>query len=141
MRVLVCGGRDFEDRYRVYAELDRIADTSKEHMLGKNQLLIIHGDCKTGADHFADEWFVLHCGFHDVLPFPADWDDISHPDAVVRTRRDGTKYDAKAGPRRNQKMIDEGKPDIVLAFPGGDGTADMVRRARKAGVKVIEIPR
>jgi predicted Rossmann-fold nucleotide-binding protein len=30
------------------------------------------------------------------------------------------------------------KPDGVVAFPGGDGTADMVRRARAAGVKVWE---
>jgi ABC-type sugar transport system substrate-binding protein len=36
-------------------------------------------------------------------------------------------------------MLDEGKPDIVVAFPGGTGTADMVRRARKAGVVVIEV--
>jgi hypothetical protein len=28
------------------------------------------------------------------------------------------------------------KPDIVVAFPSGAGTADMVRRARKAGVPV-----
>jgi len=30
-------------------------------------------------------------------------------------------------------------PDLVLAFPGGRGTADMVSRARKAGVRVVEI--
>jgi Lhr-like helicase len=36
-------------------------------------------------------------------------------------------------------MIDEGKPDLVIAFPGGRGTADMVGRARKAGIRVVEI--
>jgi hypothetical protein len=45
-----------------------------------------------------------------------------------------------AGPIRNQQMIDEGKPDLVLAFPGGRGTADMVRRAKAAGVEVREVP-
>lgn len=34
-------------------------------------------------------------------------------------------------------MIDEGKPDIVVAFPGGRGTADMVRRARKAALALL----
>jgi hypothetical protein len=36
-------------------------------------------------------------------------------------------------------MLLEGKPDLVVAFPGGKGTADMVRRARKANVPVKEI--
>jgi hypothetical protein len=44
-----------------------------------------------------------------------------------------------AGPIRNQRMIDEGKPDLVIAFPGGRGTADMVSRAKKAGIPVQEI--
>lgn len=55
--------------------------------------------------------------------FPADW----------------AAYDRAAGPIRNARMIAEGKPDIVLAFPGGRGTANMVAQARKAGVRVIEI--
>jgi UDP-N-acetylmuramoylalanine-D-glutamate ligase len=37
-------------------------------------------------------------------------------------------------------MLDVGKPDLVVAFPGGRGTADMVRRAKEAGVEVIEVP-
>jgi len=45
----------------------------------------------------------------------------------------------KAGPIRNQEMLDQGRPNMVVAFPGGRGTADMVRRARGAGVEVIEV--
>lgn len=37
-------------------------------------------------------------------------------------------------------MLDEGKPHLVVAFPGGRGTADMIDRARSAGVRVMEIP-
>ncbi len=44
-----------------------------------------------------------------------------------------------AGPVRNRRMIEEGKPDLVLAFPGGQGTADLVRRARAAGIEVREV--
>lgn len=36
-------------------------------------------------------------------------------------------------------MIDEGRSNLVLAIPGGRGTADMVRRARAAGIEVREI--
>lgn len=53
----------------------------------------------------------------------ADWDGLGR----------------KAGPIRNQRMLDEGKPDLVVAFPGDKGTADMVRRARTASLEVLEI--
>lgn len=36
-------------------------------------------------------------------------------------------------------MLSEGKPSLVVAFPGGEGTADMVRKARAAGVEVVEV--
>jgi hypothetical protein len=45
-----------------------------------------------------------------------------------------------AGPIRNQRMLDEAKPELVIAFPGGRGTADMVRRAEAAGVPVVKVP-
>jgi hypothetical protein len=36
-------------------------------------------------------------------------------------------------------MLGQGHPDLVVAFPGGRGTADMVRRANAAGVRVMEV--
>ena len=39
-----------------------------------------------------------------------------------------------------QIMLDEGKPDLVVAFPGGRGTADMIRKAEGAGVPVVTVP-
>jgi YspA, cpYpsA-related SLOG family len=81
--------------------------------------VVIHG-CSTGADQFARDW-ALH---NHVLirQFPADW-----------------SRGPSAGPIRNATMILEGNPDVVLAFPGGRGTADMVRRARAANIRVIEV--
>jgi hypothetical protein len=44
------------------------------------------------------------------------------------------------GPIRNQMMLDDYKPQVVIAFPGGSGTADMVRRAHATqGIDVIEV--
>jgi hypothetical protein len=40
----------------------------------------------------------------------------------------------------NQMMIDDHKPNLVVAFPGGRGTAYMVLKARSAGIEVIEVP-
>lgn len=124
MRLLVCGGRDF-------ADADWLAEVLAELHWRETITLLIHGASR-GADMLADAWGrdnkIL------IRPFPAKWDDLSHPDAVIKTRRDGTKYDAKAGHRRNQQMLDEGRPHLVVAFPGGTGTDDMMRRANAANV-------
>lgn len=60
----------------------------------------------------------------ETYAFPADW----------------KRYGRGAGPVRNQQMIEEGGADGCIAFPGGRGTADMVRRAKNAGLDVIEVP-
>lgn len=44
-----------------------------------------------------------------------------------------------AGPRRNKRMHDDFKPHEVVSFPGGRGTASMMRIARAAGTKVNEV--
>lgn len=44
-----------------------------------------------------------------------------------------------AGPIRNMRMLDEGIPDLVVAFPGGRGTANMVRQAKERGFEVLEV--
>lgn len=137
LRVLVCGGRNYTDRDRVYRELNALCgEITEEHPFGTTHLHIIHGGAP-GADLFADEYAVVHwCGLSE---FPADWGNIFREGAIVRQRADGTYYDAAAGMVRNQRMLDEGRPDLVLAFPGGSGTADMIRRARRAGVEVRKI--
>lgn len=116
MRVLVCGGRDYRDRFMVCVTLDNLVDERGEISA------IIHGGA-TGADEWAHEWAVG--SWCDVDVYPAEWQ----------------RHGKRAGPIRNARMLAEGKPDLVVAFPGGRGTADMVRRARAAGVEVVEVPR
>jgi hypothetical protein len=124
MRVLVCGGRRFFDK--------RLLDQTLS-ALTPPPTVIIEGEA-SGADILAREWAKSH-GI-PFEPYPADWDNITRPGAVVKRRYDGKFYDAAAGHIRNQKMLVEGKPDLVVAMPGGSGTADMVRRARAARVPV-----
>lgn len=123
MRILVCGGRKYgkarSERDHIYRELyERTLPTDPEYMLPDPSTFIMAGDAK-GADSVALDWAIVT--YSEFQEFKADW----------------TKYGKSAGPIRNQQMIDEGKPDLVLAFPGGAGTADMVRRALAAGIKVI----
>lgn len=113
MRVIVCGGRDFAHR----PLLDFTLDTLR-HRYGVDELA--HGGA-SGADRLAGEWAASR-GV-PMRVFAADW------------RGDGRS----AGPRRNQRMLERFKPDAVIAFPGGRGTADMVRRARQAGVPVTRV--
>jgi predicted Rossmann-fold nucleotide-binding protein len=110
MRVLVCGGRDYQDIATVLRVLDG---------LEPRPTLIIEGG-SSGCDACAAEW-AFRRGVRNVT-FHADW----------------KQHKRAAGPIRNQEMIDEGKPDLVVAFPGGVGTADMVRRAKAAGIRVID---
>lgn len=88
----------------------------------ENVTCIIEGGAQ-GADTFARGW-AQGRGI-EVRTFKANWD----------------AYGKAAGPIRNQHMIYEGKPDIVIAFPGGPGTADCVRRARSSEIEVREIER
>jgi len=110
-RVLVCGGRDFHDAALVERTLNDIDPPIS---------CIIEGGA-AGADYLGRTWAKLRQ--RGVETYEAMW------------ARDGKA----AGPIRNQAMLINGKPDLVVAFPGGRGTADMVRRARAAGVEVREV--
>jgi len=127
--VLVCGGRDFGTSRKefdfVFSTLDRIF-LERGWYYGEPDgnwmpdVRIVHGGAD-GADRAADNYAVVN--WTGLAEYKADWEV------------DGRA----AGPIRNQRMLDEEHPDLVIAFPGGRGTADMVRRAKKAGVEVVEV--
>lgn len=112
MRILVCGSRDWTDSNTIYQKLSRYPDNT----------IIIHGAAR-GADRLAGA--AAKCLGMPVVEFPADWD----------------RYGRAAGPIRNQQMLDEGKPDLVIAcsddLENSKGTKDMVTRSLKAKLPVI----
>lgn len=120
LRVLVCGGRDYFNADHVHNTLCRI-DAERGPIT-----CVIHG-AATGADTEAMRWAQMMATIPGrtitLAPFVPDW----------RT------HGKAAGPMRNRRMIEQGRPGLVIAFPGGKGTADMVRRSRLAGIEVIEI--
>jgi hypothetical protein len=108
MKLLVCGGRDFNDTPFAYDQIQRL-----------NPSAIIHGKAR-GADSIAGLYakeFGIPC-----IEVPANWDF----------------YGKRAGFLRNKWMIDFCSPDHVLALPGGNGTANMVELSHEAGIKVME---
>ncbi len=110
-KAIICGSRACCDRASVWLALDMYR---KELDLTE----IAEGGAK-GVDRLARKW-AQGAGI-SCRTFEADWEH-------------GGKA---AGPARNARMLDEFAADYVIAFPGGFGTADMVRRARVAGIEVV----
>lgn len=127
-RVLVTGDRNWTDHRYLVAVLDQLH--------AEDPISVLIEGCAGGADRMAGRhapgevpgttdpgwaWARDVPGLH----FPADWD----------------KYHRAAGPIRNSQQLKEGMPDLVVAFhhdlSQSKGTADMVRKARAAGVPVV----
>jgi hypothetical protein len=110
MRIVVTGGRDFGDSVMVDRALSAV---HRKHGID----ILIQGGAR-GADQLCAEW-----AWDRKIPvgtYNADWKALGK----------------KAGIVRNQRMIDEGKPDAAVAFPGGRGTADMVARLTDHSIPV-----
>ena len=113
VRVLVCGGRNYTDKDALFLALDRLHAEYRFTCL-------IHGAAH-GADDLADRWAT------------------SREVCIERYAANWKTYGRAAGPVRNQRMLKEGRPELVIAFQGGRGTENMIRQATKAGVKVTRI--
>jgi ribA/ribD-fused uncharacterized protein len=111
MRLCIAGGCDFTDVEYAIPRIQKVhlADPVDTEICGMAR----------GADLIGRAW-AKELGI-PVEEYHADW----------------KRYGRAAGPIRNQRMADEGKPDCVLALPGNSGTASMVEIARKAGIKTI----
>ena len=114
MRLLVCGGRNYDGERFAFWLLDTL------HRV-QPIVCVIHG-AAAGADTIAASW-AKRRGIA-TQAFPANWHE----------------HGRAAGPIRNATMLAIGKPDFVLAFPGGRGTHDMIQKASAAGVAVFEAP-
>ena len=111
MKWLVCGGRNYADEQYVRQRLDLfVADFGKP-------AIIIEGGAP-GVDSYAQSWAISH-GIHVATVLPL-WDKLGRA----------------AGPKRNAAMLDL-CPNLVIAFPGGKGTENMIRQAEDANVRVL----
>lgn len=111
--VLVCGGRDYSNRLVVHSTLDSVASYYPGFAL-------VQGGAR-GADAMAKAWAIAHG--HPCFTCDANWDYYGS---------------SRAGPIRNGWMATFMRPDFVVHFPGGSGTTDMIKRARKLGIPCYE---
>lgn len=113
-RILICGGRGYTDYLNVCLTMQDI----KPHIA--ERFCIIQGGAK-GADYLAKKWAQEH-GIA-CIEVAANWD----------------RFDKRAGRIRNGWMLEFAKPDLVIAFPGGYGTDDMVCQATLADITVHDL--
>jgi hypothetical protein len=115
MIVLVCGARNFRDRELLFSRLDEL---HAQFRLTE----IIHGD-SPGADALAGLW-ARERGIYARV-FKADWQ----------------KYGKSAGAIRNDRMVHNGKPALVVAFAVGPDLKDLLERTNKARIALIKVPK
>jgi len=115
MRVLICGDRYFRDAKRIFHYLSTVPKDT----------IIIEGEAR-GADTIV--WVCCEILGLEYIQFPADW----------------SAYHKAAGVIRNQQMLREGNPDLVLFYhdnlDNSRGTIDMITRANEQGIAVDEGP-
>ncbi len=112
-RLLVCGGRTFDEKSWMFTRLAEALSVCQD-------LHVIHGGAK-GADECAG--VVCEELAIPYTVYPADWQ----------------KHGKSAGHIRNELMLMQGKPHVVMPFPGGKGTGHMVMLAHKAGVPLVDV--
>ena len=113
-RILVCGGRDYRDIHHVHGTLDSLQKYFDD------EFVIITGGAP-GVDAYAFVW-AQDRGFPTIV-MDAPW----------------RFYSRSAGAIRNSWMLKWASPDLVIAFPGGKGTADMVQKTKEAGIQLYAI--
>ena len=108
--LLCCGGRDFDDPALLRWALTPLRPAR-----------LVHG-AAAGADAAAAAW--AEAAGVPVTAYPADW----------------AQHGKSAGVQRNRRMLDaeDASLDLLVAFPGGRGTADMRARAAAAGLPVFQ---
>ena len=135
MRVLVCGGRhfgrvpvnirpwtpEFEARARQAREERALIERTLAAFARAHTVTVLIEGGAQGTDRFARFW-AERSGIR-IETYDADWEHQGKA----------------AGAIRNKRMLDEGKPEMVIAFPGGKGTLNMISQALRAGVPVMEV--
>lgn len=117
MRVVaVTGGRNYQNRALVFETLSNLSERCAIDVL-------VHGGCR-GSDALCAEWAGL--SRVQVAEFAI---------TQVQWAADGRK----CGPRRNALMLEVTHPNLLVAFPGGRGTASCVNIAKKLGIEVLNL--
>jgi hypothetical protein len=115
VKVIICGSRELMDFHWADQRIGSLV-RSIAYTTNRSLKTVLSGGCR-GLDEHGEKWAETH-GF-EVQRFPADW-----------------SQGKKAGPLRNQAMVDEADAVVAIAYPDSRGTKDCVRRAIAKGIPV-----
>lgn len=129
--IIVAGSRSFNN-YELFSQ--KLEEYILTDDLRDEEIVFITGAAKKGPDDMIIRW----CKENDYpwVEFPADWDNIDAPGAVVRTRYDGKKYNHVAGYWRNTEMAKSGATHLLLFWDGISGGSKHMRGEAKKQVLV-----
>ena len=126
MRVLICGDRNYINVEAIRSWLTKLQDWGYD--------TVIEGGAK-GADTIAMEE-AARMNFN-ISHYPAKWEEYKKKFPIQQY---GMNWKS-AGTDRNTQMLDEGRPDLVIAFhtniEKSKGTKNMIKQAKARNIKVI----
>lgn len=123
MKTIIAGSRNFNDMNQLEDAISR---------LDWEITVVVSGKAR-GADRLGEKWAKENNT--PVDPYPAEWNNIDTPDAVIKTNRYGKKYNAKAGYNRNNRMSEIAEACLVMWDGKSKGSKHMLDTARKKGLK------
>jgi hypothetical protein len=124
MRVIIAGSRAINN-YAKVCDAVRRSDFPISRVLS---------GMAAGVDNLA-----LRYATENALPidsFPARWDDLDAPGAIIRRRRDGRLYNARAGYDRNERMAAVADALVAIWDAKSPGTKHMIDIATRRGLRV-----
>lgn len=125
MRTIIAGSRGIVDPRIVALAVDRCGWTPSVVLSGKAK----------GVDTLGENW--ANANGIPVDPYPADWNNLEAPGAVIKTTRGGKRYNAVAGHKRNSQMADNAQCLISIWDGKSTGTRHMIQDARSKGLRVF----
>lgn len=129
MKVIVAGSRTILDYQLVSAV---ISNTLSKYNIQITE--IVSGCADRGVDTLGEQWALAN-GVK-VEPFPAEWDDLTVPNALIRTNKYGKEYNVRAGFQRNEAMARYANVLIAIWDGKSRGTKDMIKAAKSRNLSV-----
>lgn len=153
MKILICGSRSLEIKQKsfIFKTLDDIVCKEQYFReVSSKDIEIVSGNNPKGADYLGEQW--AKSNNLKLTLFPAEWtnktpkkpENWGNGSVCVWKPDYYNGYNSLAGYIRNQKMANYCSGEICIAFDaeekkGNTGTRDMIKRAKKAWMKVYHV--
>lgn len=129
MKLAIIGSRSFTN-------VELLNRTLEQY---RSKVTLVVSGAARGADTLGEQWAVRNN--IKTLIFPADWDNLDVPNAIIRTGKNGKKYNANAGFERNKLIINNCDGALIfwdMKSPGTKNSISLLDKQHKP-YKTVEI--